>query len=267
SLGGSRSSAMPALLTSTSSRPISASIQRAAAATLAASVTSSWTWRASSPSSRSRPAAASPAFGSRAPTSTAIPRRPSCRAVSRPIPLSAPVTSATRLSWIWFMAAAWRPRARRSWAFLAAIAAAKNAQAAAARAGYHRRMHLPERAPDDPLRIEISKPGALAGLVVGHFLSHGRLSRSVTDHIATEQNYGGHSEWWAHGRVWKSRPGVLKLKLPGEVHRDLRRDGPARFQVVLFHDDLIREAREALDAPCTGAASMAVDGCSPAGAP
>lgn len=126
---------------------------------------------------------------------------------------------------------------------------------------------LPLPAPDEPLRIEIARPAALPGVTVGRFVSDGRLHCGVKDRVGTVQNYAGHCEWWARRRVWQSRPGTLQLKLPGEVHRELRRDGPARFQVVLFEDELLVEASEALGLRFTAPASLAIAGDSPVGAP
>ncbi len=44
----------------------------------------------------------------------------------------------------------------------------------------------------------------------------------------------GHSEWWAHGRLWHSAPGSIQLKEPGDVHRDVAHDGPITFQAVVL---------------------------------
>jgi hypothetical protein len=82
------------LFTSTSSRPYVPSINAAAAATAARSVTSSRTHRtapAVAGSAAIRAAAASPRSRSRAPSSTVWPAAAICRAASKPIPLFAPV--------------------------------------------------------------------------------------------------------------------------------------------------------------------------------
>src|SRR5215469_10270265 len=86
--------AMPALLTRMSSLPNSAAIHSAARATDFSPVTSSWTNRASAPPSRSARSASAPLASSRAPMSTVMPRAPSSRAVSNPMPLLAPVIRA-----------------------------------------------------------------------------------------------------------------------------------------------------------------------------
>ncbi|AUX42462.1 AraC family transcriptional regulator [Sorangium cellulosum] len=127
---------------------------------------------------------------------------------------------------------------------------------------------LPAAEPDDPLRIEISSPEALPGLCVVSLRSDRRLYRSVKDRVATVFNETGSSEWWARGNTWTSRPGTLQIKLPGEVHRELRRDGPSRFQVVLFDDALLDEARLALGRrPFAPPPRLALEERDPKGAP
>src|SRR6202050_4499891 len=86
--------AIPALLTRMSRRPYSRSIQSAARWTDPGSVASSRTKRALAPAPRSARSASRPRSSSRAAASTVAPRAPSCRPVSSPIPLLAPVTRA-----------------------------------------------------------------------------------------------------------------------------------------------------------------------------
>jgi len=52
----------------------------------------------------------------------------------------------------------------------------------------------------------------------------------------------GHSEWAAAGKVWRSRPGSLQVKQPGDVHRLVSRDGPLTFQVVVLPASMIESA-------------------------
>jgi AraC-like DNA-binding protein len=42
----------------------------------------------------------------------------------------------------------------------------------------------------------------------------------------------GNSEFWSHGRTWSGAPGSIVVFSPGDVHRDLRRDGPIRYQLI-----------------------------------
>jgi len=44
----------------------------------------------------------------------------------------------------------------------------------------------------------------------------------------------GCSSFWSGGKVWSSGPGSLQIKQPGDVHRDVSRDGPITFQIVTF---------------------------------
>jgi AraC-like DNA-binding protein len=67
-----------------------------------------------------------------------------------------------------------------------------------------------------------------------------RAVRWTTDslHAGVKERYGvgrierGHTEWWGGGRVWRSAPGCIQVKQPGDVHRDLARIGPTTFTVV-----------------------------------
>lgn len=44
----------------------------------------------------------------------------------------------------------------------------------------------------------------------------------------------GRSEFWAHGRAWRGAPGSVVVFEPGDVHRDLERDGPVTYQLIGF---------------------------------
>jgi AraC-like DNA-binding protein len=69
-----------------------------------------------------------------------------------------------------------------------------------------------------------------------------RVYRSTTEQLrvgmkechAVARTERGQSEWWAQGKVWKSGPGSIQLKRPGDVHRDIAHDGPITFQVILL---------------------------------
>jgi len=87
----------------------------------------------------------------------------------------------------------------------------------------------------EPLAIGV--PG-----VRGSRFETSALYRGIKDHHAIVHIESGRSEWWAGGRTWSSGPGTVSLKQPGDVHRDLRRDGAARFQVVIVDDALVEAA-------------------------
>jgi AraC-like DNA-binding protein len=80
-----------------------------------------------------------------------------------------------------------------------------------------------------------------------------RAVRATTDalHTKMKETYcvgrldGGDLEWWAGGKVWRSSPGSIMVKQPGDVHRDLARSGPTTYTVItLPTDDAARVQRE-----------------------
>ena len=44
----------------------------------------------------------------------------------------------------------------------------------------------------------------------------------------------GRSSFFTRGKVWSSAPGSLRIQEPGDVVRDLSRDGPTTYQIVAF---------------------------------
>lgn len=80
-----------------------------------------------------------------------------------------------------------------------------------------------------------------------------RAVRATTDslHTKLKESYcvgrldRGDLEWWGGGRVWRSAPGNIMVKQPGDVHRDLARSGATTFTVItLPTDDAARMQRE-----------------------
>ncbi len=125
---------------------------------------------------------------------------------------------------------------------------------------------LPES--EDPLVIQIARPALLQGVTVARYRHDGRLLTAVKERHATVSSSEGQSEWWARGQTWSSRPGSLQLKLADEVHRETRRDGPARFNVVLFEDALVEHARRVLSrGPFAPPSKLAFEGDDPAARP
>ena len=83
----------------------------------------------------------------------------------------------------------------------------------------------------------------------GHSPSFGTSVRDVQtfiEHIQAQHGVdAGDIEWWAGGEVWRSAPGSVLVKQPGDVHRDLARRGPTTFTVVtLPFDDATRMQAE-----------------------
>lgn len=91
----------------------------------------------------------------------------------------------------------------------------------------------------DSVEIPVSVPGL-------------RASRSTTETLrAGLKNYyavgrieRGRPEWWGRGKVWRSEPGSIQVKEPGDVHRDLRHEGPTTFTVVVLPSIDVARVRE-----------------------
>lgn len=73
---------------------------------------------------------------------------------------------------------------------------------------------------------------------------------SDTMHTAMKESYvvarvvRGQSAWWTAGRLWQSAPGSVLLKQPGDVHREVAREGEARILVISLAPSLVeREGR------------------------
>jgi AraC-like DNA-binding protein len=72
-----------------------------------------------------------------------------------------------------------------------------------------------------------------------------QLRSGVKEYFAVGRTERGRSEGWARGKIWRSAPGCIQVKEPGDVHRDLALDGPITFTVVLLPADDIERVREA----------------------
>ncbi|MCY1004583.1 AraC family transcriptional regulator [Nannocystis pusilla] len=71
------------------------------------------------------------------------------------------------------------------------------------------------------------------------------LHAGMKDHYGVGRIEHGDSEWWAGGKVWRSAPGCVLMKQPGDVHRDLVRHGPTTFiSVTLPTSDVAHVQRE-----------------------
>jgi len=63
-------------------------------------------------------------------------------------------------------------------------------------------------------------------------------------HAYVVADHGGW-EFLYRGATYRQAPGIVQLKQPGEIYRDLRRDGPASYDVVMFDPELVARARAA----------------------
>ena len=67
---------------------------------------------------------------------------------------------------------------------------------------------------------------------------HAVRATTTSLHTGMKEHYGvgriehGNTEWWGAGRVWRSAPGCILVKQPGDVVRHLVHDGPTTFTAV-----------------------------------
>ncbi|EYF08165.1 helix-turn-helix transcriptional regulator [Chondromyces apiculatus] len=64
------------------------------------------------------------------------------------------------------------------------------------------------------------------------------LHTGVKEHHGVGRIERGDTEWWGSGRVWRSAPGCILVKQPGDVVRHLGHRGPTTFTAVMLptHD-------------------------------
>ena len=87
--------------------------------------------------------------------------------------------------------------------------------------------------------LPVSLPGLAAVRVTVESLHAGMKDRYGIGRIER-----GRFEWWGSGRVWRSAPGCMLVKQPGDVHRDLARAEPTTFTSVILPSQEVARARE-----------------------
>lgn len=92
----------------------------------------------------------------------------------------------------------------------------------------------------DSVELAVSVPGLRAFRCTTEALHAG-----VKQHYVVGRIERGRSEWWGRGKVWRSAPGSIQVKEPGDVHRDLAHDGPTTFTMIALPADEIVRVREA----------------------
>jgi len=82
----------------------------------------------------------------------------------------------------------------------------------------------------------VERPLSVPGL-------HVMRATTATPHIGVKEYYGvgrierGDTEWWGGGKVWRSSPGCVIVKQPGDVVRHLAYSGPTTFVAVRLPTD------------------------------
>ena len=64
--------------------------------------------------------------------------------------------------------------------------------------------------------------------------SSDELYAGMKEHYTVTRVEAGRSSFFTRGKVWSSAAGSLRIQAPGDVVRDLERDGSATYQIVAF---------------------------------
>lgn len=86
------------------------------------------------------------------------------------------------------------------------------------------------------------------GILVGRIENERRLWHGMKDHHAFVVPERGAWEFLYRGATYQQSPGTIQLKQPAEIYRDLRREGPASYDIVVFDPAALTGAREASSA-------------------
>jgi AraC-like DNA-binding protein len=97
----------------------------------------------------------------------------------------------------------------------------------------------PMLAPMKSVELAVSVPGLRAVRSTSDSLTKG-----IKQYYAVGRLERGRTEWWGRGRVWRSAPGSIHVKEPGDVHRDLAYDGTITWTMVALPADEIVRVRE-----------------------
>jgi hypothetical protein len=82
---------------------------------------------------------------------------------------------------------------------------------------------------DRSVELPVSMPGLSA--VRGTSTS---LHTGMKEHYGVGRIEHGDTEWWGGGKVWRSGPGCILVKQPGDVVRHLVHNGPTTFIAVML---------------------------------
>jgi AraC-like DNA-binding protein len=89
----------------------------------------------------------------------------------------------------------------------------------------------------------VEHPLGLAGLAVVR-MTTATLHTGVKDFHGIGRIERGNTEWWGAGKVWRSTPGCLLVKQPGDVVRHLAHDGPTTYSAVRLPADEVAHAQD-----------------------
>ena len=105
---------------------------------------------------------------------------------------------------------------------------------------------MPVLSSDDRRRARFWRPDTPAVTGMLRVEREDRTRTTYAEHFAVVVVYAGAFDGWYRGRVRAYVAGALKLKEPGEVHRDLRVHAPFTLQGAGFAPELVAAAADAL---------------------
>jgi AraC-like DNA-binding protein len=118
-------------------------------------------------------------------------------------------------------------------------------------------------ASETAVQMDFDRPAALPGVAVGRLATRGHLFRVVAPSFVTVLHLEGDSRWTMRGARFRSVPGTIDLKVPGELYLEEARAGAARLHTLGFADHLVEEARAALSRPAAPPTDNALDAKDP----
>ena len=65
------------------------------------------------------------------------------------------------------------------------------------------------------------------------------LHTGVKDRYGVGRIEGGDTEWWGSGKLWRSAPGCILVKQPGDVVRHVAHRGPTTYTAVMLPTHLV----------------------------
>jgi AraC-like DNA-binding protein len=108
------------------------------------------------------------------------------------------------------------------------------------------RHNVPMLSPEDRGRVRFWQPDTPSVIGMLRVEHEERTKISYAEHFTAVVVYEGAFDGWYRGAVRTHVAGSLKLKEPGEVHRDLRVHTPFTLQGAGFSPDLVAAAAEAM---------------------
>jgi AraC-like DNA-binding protein len=99
---------------------------------------------------------------------------------------------------------------------------------------------------DDRRRIRFWRPDSPSVTAMLRVECEDRIRTTYSEHFLVVVIYEGAFDGWYRGAVRTHVPGAIKLKEPGEIHRDLRVHAPFTIQGAMFSHETVAAAAAAL---------------------